>query len=198
MRRPEDTFMRWRLRGFTLLEVMIALAVVSIGLVAASSSIAQLTANGVYLRDKTMGHWIAMNKLAELRLAEAWPGIGESDDEIEFGSQSWHWTAAVSETQVENLRRVDLTVARKDKKGERVVAKLAGFIGPPRIAAGLPPPWTGDTTAGPPGGPGPEEGESPEEQPPPEDEGDDPGEQDDSGSGDDSGDSGDSGDEEQP
>jgi general secretion pathway protein I len=193
MQRPKVGFMR-RLRGFTLLEVMIALAVVSIGLVAASSSIAQLTANGVYLRDKTLGHWIAMNKLSELRLAEAFPTVGESDDEIEFGSQTWHWTASVSETQVENLRRVDLTVARKDKKAERVVAKLAGFIGPPRVAAGLPPPWTG-TVAGQPGGPGPEE--NPEEQPPP-DEGEDPGEQDDSGSGDDSGDNGDTGEEEQP
>jgi general secretion pathway protein I len=194
--------MRRRLRGFTLLEVMIALAVVSIGLVAASSSIAQLTANGVYLRDKTIGHWIAMNKLAELRLAEAAPGVGESDDEIELGSQTWHWTAKVSETQVESLRRVDLTVARKDKKGERVVAKLAGFIGPPRVAAGLPPPWTGETTAGPQDGPGQDAGENPQEPPPPDDGGDpdgveDSGDSGDSGSGE-SDDSGDSGDQEQP
>src|SRR6186713_658627 len=92
--------------GFTLLEVMIALAVVGIGLVAASSSIAQLTSNGIYLRDKSFGHWIAMNKLAEMRLAETWPSTGKSDDEIDYGGQRWHWTAEVIETDVETLRRI--------------------------------------------------------------------------------------------
>jgi len=189
-----DQAFRARPRGFTLLEVMIALAVVSIGLVAASSSIAQLTANGVYLRDKTMGHWIAMNKLAELRLAETQPAVGKSDDEIDYGSQTWHWTAEVTETQVENLRRVDLTVSRKDKTKEVVVARLAGFVGQPRDAQGLPSPWTGAATGGPQDGENPPGNENPET-PPPADEGDS-GEQDDSG-GDDSGDTGDSGDQEQ-
>jgi general secretion pathway protein I len=168
---------------------MIALAVVSIGLVAASSSIAQLTSNGVYLRDKTMAHWIAMNKLAELRLGQAWPAVGKTDDDIDYGSQTWHWTAEVTETQVENLRRVDLTVARKDKNGERLVAKLAGFVGQPRVSGGMPSPWTGAAAGGPQDGQNPPPNDNPENPPPPSDDsGDTGGEQDDSGNGDDSGD----------
>jgi general secretion pathway protein I len=181
-----NTASRDRSRGFTLLEVMIALAVVSIGLVAASSSIAQLTANGVYLRDKTLGHWIAMNKLAELRLAETWPEVGKSDDDIDFGSQSWHWTAEVTETQVENLRRIDITVARKDSKEEVVVARLAGFIGEPRPAGGMPSPWTGNLAGAPQDGDNPPENDNPEE-PPPADEDDTGGDEGDTG-GEDSGD----------
>ena len=194
MTRRDEAF-RGRLRGFTLLEVMIALAVVSIGLVAASSSIAQLTANGMYLRDKTMAHWIAMNKLSELRLAETWPDVGKSDDEIDYGSQTWHWTAEVTETQVENLRRIDLTVARKDKKNEVVVARLSGFAGQPRSASGVPSPWTGAAAGGPQDG-ADQPGDENTETPPPADEGDTGGDQGDSG-GDDSGDSGESGDQEQ-
>jgi type II secretion system protein I len=143
------------MRAFTLLEVMIALAVVGIGLVAASSSIAQLTRNGIYLRDKTLGHWIAMNKLAEMRLAEAWPSIGKSDDDIEYAGQDWHWNAEVTATDVETLRRIDVTVARKeDKHEEQIVARLAGFVGQPRFAGGLPAPWTGTAQPGQDGQPG--------------------------------------------
>jgi general secretion pathway protein I len=150
---------------------MIALAVVAIGLVAASSSIATITANGIYLRDKTLGHWIAMNKLAELRLGETQPATGKSDDDIDYAGL---------------LRRVDLTVARKDKDDEHVVARLAGFVGPPRIGGGMPTAWTGNV-AGPGAGPGePVPGdEPPAEEPPPEDGGDD-----DSGGDEDTGDTG--------
>jgi general secretion pathway protein I len=171
-----------RNRGFTLLEVMIALAVVGIGLVAASSSIAQLTANGVYLRDKTIAHWIAMNKLAELRLAETWPGIGESDDEIEYGGRDWHWSVEVSATDVEALRRIDVEITREGE--QRVLAKLAGFVGEARPPGGMPTPWTG-VPAGGEGGPGPGD---PGDVPPPDGDGGDDGDDgDDGGSGDDGG-----------
>lgn len=173
-------------RGFTLLEVMIALAVVGVGLVAASSSIAQLTSNGIYLRDKTIAHWIAMNKLAELRLAEQWPGIGESDDVIEFAGTEWHWTANVSATDVEALRRVDVEVTHEGD--DRVLARLAGFVGEmARPPGGMPTPWTGVT-------PGGEGGPGPDDDLPPDDgdigSGGDEGSGDD-GSGDDGGDEGD-------
>ena len=170
---------------------MVALAVVAIGLVAASSSIATITANGLYLRDKTLGHWIAMNKLAEMRLAEAWPATGKSDDDIDYAGLSWHWTAEVTPTDVESLRRVDLTVAVKNEDDERVVARLAGFVGQPRVGGGMPTAWTGSVAA-PGGGLGePVPGEEPPVDEPPPDEGDE-----DAGGGDeDTGDTGDTGDE---
>lgn len=186
---------RERPRGFTLLEVMIALAVVSIGLAAASSSIAHITANGVYLRDKTFGNWIAMNKLSEMRLAEAWPAIGKSDDEVDYAGLHWHWTAEVSATDVETLHRIDVTVARKDKGAEEhVVAKLSGFVGQPRTGGGMPTPWTGVAAPGQQGGGGSQQ--QPGTQQPPEDQGDeDSGNQDDGG--DDNGNGDQSGDQEQ-
>jgi general secretion pathway protein I len=148
---------------------MIAVAVVGIGLVAAFSGIVQLSAGGAYLRDKTMAHWIAMNRLAEMRLAEAWPATGESDEEIEFADQRWHWSAQVTATDVPSLRRIDLTVSRKDEGPERVLARLAGFAGQPRVAGALPTPWTGAV-------PGEEVGLDPgedtgTEEPPPDEDG---------------------------
>jgi general secretion pathway protein I len=193
---PLNAVTRWRWSGgFTLLEVMIALAVVSIGLIAASSSIGHITSNGVYLRDKTVGHWIAMNKLAEMRLDATWPGIGKSDDEMDYAGQRWHWTAEVSQTDVETLRRIDLTVARKNGHDERTVAKLSGFVGQPRVTAGLPASWTGMASQ-----PHGQQGGDQQTQPPPQDNGDDQGNQGNQGdenSGD-SGDTGDSGDQGQP
>src|SRR5262245_41388657 len=168
---------------------MIALAVVAIGLVAASTSIARLTANGTYLRDKTLAHWIAMNKLAEMRLAESWPDTGKTDDDIDYAGLTWHWTAEVTPTEVKELRRIDLTIARKDKDKEHVVATLAGFIGQPRPTAGLPAPWTGAGRAG--GIPGPGNGNEtpqPEETPPDEGDGDSNGDSGNDEGGDENGD----------
>lgn len=173
---------------------MIALAVVAIGLVAASTAIARLTANGTYLRDKTLAHWVAMNKLAEMRLAETWPDTGKSDDDIDYAGLSWHWTAEVAPTDVKELRRIDITIARKDKGDEHVVATLAGFVGQPRTTAGLPAPWSGAGHGA--GVPGPGSGEEtppPDEQPPDEGDG---GSNGDSGNGDEGGDE--NGDQEQP
>jgi general secretion pathway protein I len=178
-----------RQRGFTLLEVMIALAVVGIGLVAASSSIAQLTANGVYLRDKSFAHWIALNKITELRLSESWPAPGKTDDEVDFAGQTWRWSAEIIPTDVTNLRRVDISVSHKEQP-DRILARVAGFIGQPRVSGGLPTPWTGlDPQQA---GPG-DEGTGTEE--PPVD--DDGGGNEDEGGGDESGGEDDSGNEDQ-
>lgn len=115
--------------GFTLVEVMVALAIVALGLAAAFTAVSQSAAQTAYLRDKTLASWIAMNTITELRLEREWPDLGELDGEVEFADHEWQWTAEVQETPVEQIRRVDVRVTFRDSP-DNVLATVSAFLGP--------------------------------------------------------------------
>lgn len=76
----------WRSRGFTLIEVMVALAIVAITLGAGIKAAGALTDNTQRLADATAAQWCADNRLSALRLSNLTPPIGDSDfDCIELG-----------------------------------------------------------------------------------------------------------------
>lgn len=115
--------------GFTLVEVLVALAIAALGLAAAFTAVSQTAVHSATLRDKTLATWIAMNKVTELRLEESWPDIGESDGEVESADQEWRWFVEVSETPVEQVRRVDVSVAFLGRP-DRILAIASAFLGP--------------------------------------------------------------------
>ena len=98
--------------GFTLIEVLAALVIVALGMIAAIQAVTQSARNGTYLRDKTLAHWIGMNVLTERRLQAAAPDVAESTGRVEFADQQWQWSMKVTQTQVASLRRIDIAVHR--------------------------------------------------------------------------------------
>ena len=120
-----------RSRGFTLIEVMVALVVASLALVAVMASISQMIDAGTAMRDRTYAAWIAQNKIAELRLANTEPEVSTSNGEVEFAGLEWGWTATISETGVQYLYRVDVGVSFAGS--DDVVRTVTGFIGEPGI-----------------------------------------------------------------
>lgn len=113
--------------GFTLIEVLVALAIVAFGLIAVFGQLSQSATAAVRLRDKTIAHWIAMNILTERRLLQQLPGPGTESDDIEMANMRWHYVITYSETGVEGMRRADVTVAFADD-GEHPVATATGFL----------------------------------------------------------------------
>jgi general secretion pathway protein I len=105
-----------RQRGFTLLEVLVALAILAIALGALLKTGASNTANAVYLRDKTIAHFVAMNQVTEIQLDTGWAGVGTRRGKAEMAGREWQWTARVSETFDENVRRVDVEVRAEDER----------------------------------------------------------------------------------
>lgn len=120
-----------RHRGFTLIEVMVALVVATLALVAVMASISQMIDAGTAMRDRTFAAWIAQNRIAEMRLANTEPEVSTSDGEVEFAGLEWDWTATVSETGVEFLWRVDVEVSFAGS--DDVIRTVTGFIGEPGI-----------------------------------------------------------------
>ena len=132
-------------RGFTLIEVLAALVIVALGMLGVIQAVTQTARNGTYLREKTLAHWVAMTVITEQRLQPSPPNASEVSDEVEFAGQRWHWTLEVTQTAVESMRRMDVSVRPADKPEGDALATVTGFygtaIGPVGTAAALV--WTG-------------------------------------------------------
>mgnify|MGYP001825921208 CR=1 FL=1 len=86
--------------GFTLLEVLVALAVLAIAMGAVIKVSATNSSNAAYLKEKTIAHWVAMNKVNELRLTDDWPSIGTKKDTEIMAGEEWRWQMKISKTAV--------------------------------------------------------------------------------------------------
>jgi general secretion pathway protein I len=115
--------------GFTLIEVMVALLILASGMLAAILSVSQAASNGGYLRERTMAHWIAMNRLTEARLQKNAPPISKTSDEVEMAGRKWKWTMNVTQTQVETMRRIDVEVRPVEAPENSRLASITGFYG---------------------------------------------------------------------
>jgi general secretion pathway protein I len=142
-----------RAAGFTLIEVMVALVIVALGMMAVNTQLNRYTVAAIYVEQKTLASWIATNKLTELSIAPTWPSVGDYDEDIEFAGQQWRCDIVVEETPVSNLHRVDVSVSLLTDP-ERVVHKVSALIEPPAPEGFLPPQWS----AVPSGGSGDERG----------------------------------------
>jgi general secretion pathway protein I len=116
-------------RGFTLIEVLAALVIVALGMLGVIEAVTQAARNGTYLREKTLAHWIAMNVITERRLQGAPPDIAETSGDLEYAGQQWRWTMRVTQTQVESMRRMDVSVRAATAADGTSLASATGFYG---------------------------------------------------------------------
>lgn len=101
-------------KAFTLVEVMVALAVIALGLAAVIKTVTSTTNNTIYLRDKTLAYWVAQNQISEIEVSTAAPKNGFTDGQETLAGLTWHWTRKVEGTEDPDTSRVEVTV-RKDK-----------------------------------------------------------------------------------
>ena len=136
---------RERNSGFTLLEVLVAVAILGIGLAAVFGQLSQTAFTASYLRDSTLASWVATDRITDLRLEGNFPAIDETDGEIEMAGQTWRYTINVIQTPVSNLRRIDVSVGYADTP-DSILANATGFVGRPGggapLSAVLPPQYT--------------------------------------------------------
>jgi len=120
-----------RLRAFTLVEVMVALAIIALSLTAVAAKMSRMIDTSNSMRERTYASWIAQNKIAEMRLANVLPEVSATSGEVDYAHTTWRWRAVVSESGIENLFRVDVEIS--DASGDAVIRKVTGFIGEPVI-----------------------------------------------------------------
>jgi general secretion pathway protein I len=108
---------------------MVALVIISLALAGVAGSMGQMIDTANTMRDRTYASWIAQNKITELRLSGILPEVGETSGEEDYANTTWIWSAEVSETGIENLMKVDVSVFYPGD--DQPVRLVTGFVGEP-------------------------------------------------------------------
>ncbi len=121
-----------RARGFTLVEVLVALMIVAMGLAALMVAVSGTARTSGYLRDKTLAQWIALNRLSELRLnlSKAGQTTDTGTGELKFANRMWHYDTRYFDTSIKSMKRVVVRVYAGDAKTKgNPLADSTSFIG---------------------------------------------------------------------
>ncbi len=116
-----------RARGFTLLEVLVALVIVGTALGAGLRAVGSLTANSSGLRTSMMATWSAENRLVQIRLGKEFPGIGKRSYDCPQGDLALVCTEEVFASPNPRLRRVEVSVFDIANPNRRIV-KLVQLV----------------------------------------------------------------------
>ena len=120
--------------GFTLVEIMVSLAVLSVMLGALVQGAGVATSNAGKLRDRAIAEWVASNQMAELQLSSSFPDLGSKTGAEDMLGAKWFWKSTVQKVEDDDLRRVDIEV-RRNEDAKNPLISLAGFLSHPRLKA---------------------------------------------------------------
>jgi general secretion pathway protein I len=152
-----------RVRGFTLIEVLVALVIVAFGMAAVLAALTAAARNVGALREKTLAQWVALNQVTDVRLNLQPPQTGTTEGDVKrFGNGDWHWQQIVTAVQeipgllqitVKVRRNTASTIASSAKSSSSTktpdwVTTVIGFRGDAVAAAsGEVPDWSGTSFA---------------------------------------------------
>jgi general secretion pathway protein I len=111
-------------RGFTLLEVMVAVAIFALSGAAIVKSTAEHLNSVNLLKNMTFATWVANNQLTEtsVRANVAWPPKNELKGKTEMVDKIWYWEQRVEKTPDDNLLQVTITVYENESLTSSITA----------------------------------------------------------------------------
>jgi len=121
-----------RAAGFTLLEVMIALAVFAVVSAALVRNAAVAVRQTTIIEERSLGIWVAENQLSQMRIQvrsdENYPALGTNRYAVNLADRDWEVVVKIAATENADIRRVEVAVSAAQQP-DQVVADLAGFLG---------------------------------------------------------------------
>ena len=111
-------------KAFTLLEVLVAMSVLAIGMLTLVKVSTQNTIQTGYLKDKTLAHWVAVNKMNEVKLESSWPDKGKSNGTITMANRDWYWKLKVTDygKQSEKVRILKIDIRLEERNEDALVS----------------------------------------------------------------------------
>ena len=116
-----------KLRGFTLIEVMLAMAVFSIAGLALMGASSNNARNMGHLETKMFATWVASNQLVSASLNETWPPKNNAKGDVELAGRTWFWQQKVIKTTNNDMRAIVMEV-RLNLDDELAVTSLTTYV----------------------------------------------------------------------
>ena len=101
--------------GFTLIEVLVALAVVVVSFVALYAVVLQMVRATSLMQNKTIASWIAFDQITELRVVNEYPEAGNSEGDVEMARGVWLYRVEIKATESEDVRQVIVRVSPENE-----------------------------------------------------------------------------------
>ena len=120
--------MRKTRKGFTLIEVVVAVAVISIGLAATIKTVSTVTKNTAHLNERIVATWVAQNAMAAYELDLEDDASKESSGSEEMAGVEWYWEKVIEDTEDPDIKRVEIEVRRDSKSSSQVYASLVTLL----------------------------------------------------------------------
>ncbi len=114
-------------KGFTLIEVMLAMAVFAIAGIALLSAASNNARNIGYLESKMFANWVASNQLVAVSVDEKWPPKNNFKGEVELAGRAWFWQQKVIKTTDKDMRAIVMEV-RLNEDDELAISSLTTYV----------------------------------------------------------------------
>jgi len=124
-------------RGFTLVEVVVALAIVVVAFLAMYGSVQQMVASTTLLQEKTIGSWIAFDQITQLRIGGEFPDADKREGEIEMAGSNWLYSIEFSDTASADVKQVIVRVS-PESDPDNQIGLATGALLRPLAPAGQP------------------------------------------------------------
>lgn len=114
-------------KGFTLIEVLLALSVFSLAGLALLNT-ADTHFNSLNnIEEKMIADWVASNQLVEVHITNVWPPRNNKKGKVEMAGREWHWVQKVIKTNDNDMRAVVVEV-KTDEKSELALTSLVTYV----------------------------------------------------------------------
>jgi general secretion pathway protein I len=111
--------------GFTLIEILVALAVMVIAMTALWKGLAQGVAVSQGMSDRVVARWVAENRIVERQVMDEWPDARAYNGTEQMGGRTWYWQEQIATTGQDSLRSITVSVGLE---AESALISLQGFL----------------------------------------------------------------------
>jgi general secretion pathway protein I len=114
--------------GFSLIEVVVAVAVIAIGLAATIKTVSSVGRNTALLNERIVATWVAQNAMARFELGDEKNPEKESSGSEEMAGIEWFWDKEVFQTEDPDILRIEFSVRKDDDESSQVYASLVTLL----------------------------------------------------------------------